>query len=63
MSSLTPYLVVGAFLASILLLSWVSSIVALPALVSFSDRGERTDSPDQTEPAGPREVAGFSPRG
>lgn len=63
LSSLTPYLVVGAFLASILLLSWVSSIVALPALVSFSDRGERTDSPDQTEPAGPREVAGFSPRG
>lgn len=34
LSSLTPYLVVGAFLSSILLLSWIASIVALPAAVA-----------------------------
>ena len=34
-SSLTPYVVVGVFLASIIVLSWLATTVALPALVSF----------------------------
>jgi hypothetical protein len=35
LSTLVPYVVVGAFLASILLLSWLSTVLALPALVSL----------------------------
>lgn len=33
LSSLTPYVIVGVFLASIIALSWLSTVVALPALV------------------------------
>jgi predicted RND superfamily exporter protein len=36
LSSLVPYVVVGALLASIILLSWLASIVVLPAIVSYS---------------------------
>jgi predicted RND superfamily exporter protein len=32
-SSLTPYVIVGIFLASIIVLSWLATVVALPALV------------------------------
>ena len=32
-SSLTPYVIVGIFLASIILLSWLATVIALPALV------------------------------
>ncbi|MCP4959490.1 MAG: hypothetical protein GY925_09510, partial [Actinomycetia bacterium] len=32
-SSLTPYVVVGLFLATIIVLSWLATMVALPALV------------------------------
>jgi predicted RND superfamily exporter protein len=32
-SSLTPYVIVGIFLGSIILLSWLATVVALPALV------------------------------
>jgi predicted RND superfamily exporter protein len=34
-SSLAPYVIVGLFLASIILLSWLATVVALPALVSL----------------------------
>ena len=32
-SSLTPYVIVGVFLASIIVLSWLATVIALPALV------------------------------
>ncbi|MDW3177983.1 MAG: MMPL family transporter [Acidimicrobiia bacterium] len=34
LSSLTPYVIVGLFLAGIILLSWLATVVALPALVA-----------------------------
>ena len=34
LSSLVPYVVVGAFLASIIVISWLVTIVALPAITS-----------------------------
>ncbi len=37
-SSLTPYVIVGYFLASIIVLSWLATVVALPALVTSGDR-------------------------
>ncbi len=37
-SSLTPYIIVGVFLATIIVLSWLATVVALPALVSGSGR-------------------------
>lgn len=52
LSSLTPYLVVGAFLASILLLSWIASIVALPAAVVTGLAGRQP--PDDGEAPLPR---------
>jgi predicted RND superfamily exporter protein len=33
-SSLTPYVIVGLFLASIIVLSWLATVVVLPALVT-----------------------------
>lgn len=33
LSSLTPYVIVGLFLASIIVLSWLATVVALPALL------------------------------
>ena len=33
-SSLTPYVIVGLFLASIIVFSWLSTVIALPALVT-----------------------------
>ena len=36
LSSLTPYVIVGLFLASIVVLSWLATVIALPALVSRS---------------------------
>ena len=51
LSSLTPYLVVGAFLASILVLSWIASIVALPAAVAAGSSETEWDlSPTGTLP-------------
>ena len=35
-ASLMPYLVVGAFLSSIILLSWLTTLVLLPAIVGWS---------------------------
>lgn len=63
LSSLTPYLVVGAFLASILLLSWASSIVALPALVSFGDRRNHSDPPSGEAATGRPVMADSALRG
>ncbi|MCB0995010.1 MAG: MMPL family transporter [Acidimicrobiales bacterium] len=40
LSSLVPYLVVGAFLSGILLTSWLTTIVVLPAVTSFIHRRE-----------------------
>lgn len=37
-SSLTPYVIVGFFLGSIIVLSWLSTVIALPALVTWADR-------------------------
>jgi predicted RND superfamily exporter protein len=34
LSSLVPYVVVGAFLAAIIVLSWLVTIVGLPAVTS-----------------------------
>jgi len=36
-SSLTPYVIVGLFLAAIIVLSWLSTVIALPALVAKVD--------------------------
>jgi uncharacterized protein len=38
LSSLVPYVVVGALLASIVGLSWLATIVVLPALLTYADR-------------------------
>ncbi len=37
-SSLTPYVIVGLFLATIIVLSWLATMVALPALVGGSSQ-------------------------
>ena len=42
-SSLTPYVIVGIFLGSIIVLSWLATVVALPALVV----GRRAAGPSQ----------------
>jgi hypothetical protein len=34
LSSLTPYVIVGLFLAAIIMLSWLATVVTLPALVT-----------------------------
>jgi predicted RND superfamily exporter protein len=49
LSSLVPYVVVGALLATIILLSWLASIIVLPAVASF------TRDPDPEAPADPDE--------
>lgn len=36
LSSLTPYVIVGLFLASIIVLSWLSTVIVLPAIVTMS---------------------------
>jgi predicted RND superfamily exporter protein len=48
LSSLVPYVVVGAFLAGIILLSWLVTIVGLPAATSVSAGGStsRTEAAD-----------------
>jgi len=46
LSSLTPYVIVGFFLASIIALSWLATVVALPALV-----GRPSAEPGSTQPA------------
>jgi predicted RND superfamily exporter protein len=37
-ASLVPYIVVGAFLASIMLLSWLVTLLLLPAVITFFQR-------------------------
>ena len=37
-SSLTPYVIVGLFLGAIIVLSWLSTVIALPALVAMGAR-------------------------
>ena len=37
-SSLTPYVIVGVFLATIIVLSWLATVVALPAIVAGRSR-------------------------
>lgn len=37
-SSLTPYVIVGLFLASIIVFSWLSTVIALPALVTRAQK-------------------------
>lgn len=37
-SSLMPYVIVGLFLGAIITLSWLSTVIALPALVSATER-------------------------
>jgi predicted RND superfamily exporter protein len=45
LSSLTPYVIVGFFLASIIALSWLATVVALPALVGRSSSEGATNQP------------------
>jgi predicted RND superfamily exporter protein len=53
-AALVPYLVVGALLSTIVVLSWLATMLLLPAIVS---RGRPIDSdPDGAEPA-PHEMA------
>ncbi len=41
-ASVTPYIVVGVFMASIMVLSWVVSLVLLPSIISlFSKVGSK----------------------
>ncbi len=42
-SSLTPYVIVGLFLATIIVLSWLATMVALPALVGGSSHASQGD--------------------
>ena len=51
-SSLVPYVVVGVLLASIVGLSWLASIVVLPALVAGPDRS-RPEPPPVAPPTPP----------
>ena len=39
-SSLMPYLVVGVLMASIMVLSWLASLLLLPAIITLFQRGE-----------------------
>jgi predicted RND superfamily exporter protein len=39
-ASLTPYIIVGIFMASIMVLSWVASLVLLPSIIKLFQRGE-----------------------
>ena len=51
LSSLTPYLVVGVFLSVIILLSWLATLLMLPAIVAGPDNGDDVGadaSPDGT---------------
>ncbi len=38
-ASLTPYIVVGIFMASIMVLSWVVSLALLPSIITLFQRG------------------------
>ena len=41
-AALVPYIVVGVFLASIMLVSWLASLLLLPAIISlFQNEGDR----------------------
>ncbi len=40
-SSLVPYFVVGVLMASIMVLSWLASLLLLPALIALFQRKER----------------------
>jgi len=48
LSSLVPYLVVGALLSSIILLSWPATVLVLPAITSWI--GERKDGAPRSAP-------------
>jgi predicted RND superfamily exporter protein len=39
-ASLTPYIIVGIFMASIMVLSWVASLALLPLIIKLFQRGE-----------------------
>ena len=39
-ASLTPYIIVGIFMASIMVLSWVASLALLPSIIKLFQRGE-----------------------
>ncbi len=58
LSSLVPYVIVGLLLASIIGLSWLASIVLLPALAVGSDPERRVmeDQPRSAEPEGRAEA-------
>jgi len=47
LSSLTPYVIVGLFLASIIVLSWLATVVALPALVARKSSRDDAESGEQ----------------
>ena len=38
-ASLTPYIIVGIFMASIMVLSWVVSLALLPSIITLFQRG------------------------
>ena len=50
LSSLTPYLVVGTFLSSIIILSWLATLLMLPAIVSGRSPGEEPPSDPDAGP-------------
>ena len=47
LSSLTPYVIVGLFLASIIVLSWLATVVALPAVVALKSPRDDAESGEQ----------------
>jgi hypothetical protein len=47
-SALVPYIVVGALLASIMLLSWLSSLLLLPAVIALF--GKKGEMPEEASP-------------
>ena len=58
LASLTPYLVVGAFLSSIIMLSWLATLLLLPAIVAGrSSEGSEPPATDEAERPPPALVA------
>lgn len=47
-SSLTPYVIVGFFLASIIVLSWLSTVIVLPAIVAMGGAGSQRSGQERS---------------
>ncbi len=48
LASLVPYLVTGALMSTIMIFSWLATILVLPALVALVDKGPETTAPERS---------------